>query len=93
MTNRELYRYTFREMNPSEEAVQNLLRVVDTPSMVKGMNYRLKWAVLLVVLLAGAVGCGYAIKAHMTQIQTTEYTYFEEYEQQKQAALEAQGEP
>lgn len=91
MTNKELYRTTFQNMKPSQEAVQSLLSVssmTQSGSVIGRINGKMKWVAVLILMVAGAVGCGYAIKNHITQIRTNDYKYYEELEEYEQAASE-----
>ncbi len=91
MTSKELYRTTFHKLQPSKEAVQRLVRVpeeLQQKRMGKRIPGKLRLAIVFAVLIIGAVGCGYAIKTHITRIQTTDYMYYEELEQYEQAALD-----
>lgn len=93
MTNKELYRATFQNMKPSQGAVQRLLApgsMTRTDSAAGRINSKIKWVAVMLLMVMGAVGCGYAIKAHfgIMQIRTNDYQYFEELREYEQAALE-----
>lgn len=91
MMSKELYRTTFRKMQPSQEAVQRLMCVPEglRQNRIRKRNPgKLRLAIVFAVLFIGAAGCGYAIKSHVAMIQTHNHMYYGALEQYEQAVAD-----